>query len=95
MRTAGPGGQIHSFCAMNSFSMSFWMVPPSLSHGTPCLLGDRQVHRERHDAVQLMVIDVVTSSSGMPSKSISKSSSVEIATPSLPTSPRARGWSAS
>src|SRR5712692_4055148 len=32
----GSGGQIHSFCAMNSFSMSFWMVPPSCVQGTPC-----------------------------------------------------------
>ncbi len=35
-----------------------------------------------------MVIEVVTLSSGMPSKRISKSSSEETATPSLPTSPR-------
>ncbi len=27
--------QIHSFCAMNSFSMSFWIVPPSASGGMP------------------------------------------------------------
>jgi hypothetical protein len=43
------------------------------------------------DAVQLMVIDVVTSPSGMSAKRRSKSSRVEIETPSLPTSPRARG----
>ena len=42
-----------------------------------------------------MVIEVVTLSSGMPSKRISKSFSVEIATPSLPTSPRLIEWSAS
>ena len=35
----------------------------------------------------LIVIDVVTSSSGMPSNRISMSSSVETATPSRPTSP--------
>jgi len=43
------------------------------------------------DAVQLIVIDVVTSPSGMSANSRWKSSSVEIDTPSLPTSPRARG----
>ena len=32
MRTAGRGGTIHSFCAMYSLSMSFWMVPPELRH---------------------------------------------------------------
>ena len=43
------------------------------------------------DAVQLMVIDVVTWSSGISRNRISKSASVEIDTPSRPTSPRARG----
>ena len=43
------------------------------------------------DAVQLIVIDVVTRSSGMSRKSTSKSASVETDTPSRPTSPRARG----
>ena len=43
------------------------------------------------DAVQLMVIDVVTRSSGMSRNRISKSASVEMDTPSRPTSPRARG----
>jgi hypothetical protein len=27
--------QIHSFWAMNSLSMSFWVVPPSASGGMP------------------------------------------------------------
>jgi len=35
----------------------------------------------------LMVIDVDTSSSGMPSNTCSKSASVSMATPDLPTSP--------
>ncbi len=48
MRTAGSGGEIHSFCAMNSLSMSFCIVPPSWSQRDPLLLGQRQVHRERH-----------------------------------------------
>ena len=91
MRTAGSGGQIHSFCAMNSFSMSFWMVPPRRSHATPCFSATARYIASATDAGQLMVIDVVTWSSGMSSKSRSMSSSVEIATPSLPTSPRARG----
>ncbi len=43
----------------------------------------------------LMVIDVVTSSSGMPPKSTSMSRSVSTATPHMPTSPRARGESES
>ena len=91
MRTADSGGEIHSFCAMNSFSMSFCMVPPSLSHDTPCWSASARYMASATDAVQLIVIDVVTRSSGMSRKSRSKSASVEIDTPSRPTSPRARG----
>ena len=42
-----------------------------------------------------MVIEVVTWSSGMPSNSVSMSASEEMATPHLPTSPSASGWSGS
>ncbi len=43
----------------------------------------------------LMVIDVVTWSSGMPSNSSSMSRSVSTATPHMPTSPSDRGLSES
>ena len=46
-------------------------------------------------AVALIVIEVETRSSGMPSNSRRMSSTVSIATPVLPTSPSARGWSES
>ena len=46
-------------------------------------------------AVALMVIDVETRSSGIPSKSRVMSSMESIATPTRPTSPRARAWSES
>jgi hypothetical protein len=46
-------------------------------------------------AEQFTVIEVVTSASGMPSNSASMSARLVTATPSRPTSPRARGWSAS
>ncbi|OLE37458.1 MAG: hypothetical protein AUG00_08145 [Candidatus Rokubacteria bacterium 13_1_20CM_2_70_7] len=95
IRTAGSGGQIHSFWAMNSLSMSFCIVPPTRSQATPCWSATARYMASAIDAVQLIVIDVVTSPSGMSAKSRAKSSSVEIDTPSLPTSPRARGWSAS
>ena len=42
-----------------------------------------------------MVIDVETRSSGMPSNSMRMSSIESIATPTLPTSPWAAGWSES
>ena len=40
IRIAGSGGKIHSFWAMYSLRMSFWIVPPSRSSETPCSLGD-------------------------------------------------------
>jgi hypothetical protein len=43
----------------------------------------------------LIVIDVETWSSGIPSNSASMSASELIATPHLPTSPSDRGWSES
>ena len=46
-------------------------------------------------AVALMVIDVDTESSGIPSSSVCMSSTVSIATPTRPTSPTARGESES
>src|SRR3972149_10818066 len=35
-RIDGAGGKMNSFCAMYSLRMSFWIVPPSRSIGTPC-----------------------------------------------------------
>ena len=46
-------------------------------------------------AVALIVIDVDTRSSGMPSTSSAMSSIESIATPTRPTSPAARAWSES
>ncbi len=94
-RTAGSGGQIHSFWALNSFSMSFWIVPSTSVQGTPCRRATARYIARMIEAVQLIVIDVVTRPSGMPSNSRSMSARVETETPSRPTSPRARGWSAS
>ncbi len=46
-------------------------------------------------AGELMVIEVVTWSRGMPSKRVSMSRSDVTATPHFPTSPRDNGWSGS
>ena len=46
-------------------------------------------------AVELMVIDVETRPSGMPSNSVDMSSIESMATPTRPTSPVAMGWSES
>jgi hypothetical protein len=89
--TAGRGGTIHSFCAMYSFSMSAWTVPPSLARATPCFSPTATYMASATIALALMVMEVVTSPSGMPSNSTSKSRSVATETPSFPTSPRLIG----
>ena len=45
--------------------------------------------------MELMVMEVETSSRGIPWKSTSMSSRESMATPTLPTSPSAMGWSES
>ncbi len=58
--TEGRGGQIHSFCAMNSFNMSAWMVPPSFSGGIPCFSATATYIARSTTAGALMVMEVVT-----------------------------------
>ncbi len=81
--------------ATYSLSTSFWTVPPSLSNGMPRRRATASTNASRIDAGALIVIDTVTRSSGIWSKSVSTSSIVSIATPTLPTSPRACGASES
>ena len=67
-----------------------------LATGTPCSLGDREVHREQHAR---RAVDRHRRGdlgrAGCRRRASRMSSSVETATPSRPTSPSARGWSAS
>jgi methylmalonyl-CoA mutase cobalamin-binding domain/chain len=70
-------------------------VPPSRSGTTPCFSPTATYSARRMAAVALIVIDVVTSESGMPSKRRSMSSIVAIETPTFPTSPATRGSSGS
>jgi len=80
---------------MYSFRMSFCTVPESFSARTPCRSATAMYRHRRMAAVALMVIDVDTRSSGMPSKSSAMSSTLPMETPTLPTSLRAMRWSAS
>ncbi len=89
----GSGGKRNSFCAMYSLRMSFCSVPPSLAIGTPCFSAAAMYIAQMTGAGLLMVIEVVTWSSGMSLKRISMSASEETATPHLPNSPSAIGWS--
>ncbi len=89
------GGKMYSFCAMNSLRMSFCSVPPSRARGTPCFSAATMYMAQIAAAGELIVIDVVTPASGMPSSSASMSASDETATPHLPNSPAASGASVS
>jgi len=80
---------------MYSLRMSVWSVPSSVFQSTPCRSAAARKNANRITAGPLMVIDVVMSPSGMPSKSVSKSASESVATPHRPTSPSLRGSSES
>src|SRR3990170_2978845 len=81
--------------AMYSLRMSFWTVPRSTFRGTPTSSAAATYIARRTGAVALIVIDVLTRSSGMPCMTVRMSSRVLIATPTRPTSPRAIGLSES
>ena len=80
---------------MYSFSMSFCMVPDSLRTSRPVRRATAIYSASRIDAVALMVIEVEIFSRLMPSNRRSMSSMESMATPTLPTSPMASGWSES
>ena len=78
-----------------SLMMSFCVVPASV-FGSIRRRSARPMYSDSsHAAVALIVIDVFIWSSGIASNSWSMSSMCEIGTPTLPTSPRASGLSAS
>ena len=60
-----------------------------LAHGVPLPFATASRSESRIDAVALIVIEIDTASSGIPSSSVSMSSSDAIGTPTFPTSPRA------
>ena len=80
---------------MYSFRMSFCVVPPSAARGMPRFSAAAMYIAQMIAAGLLIVMEVVTWSSGMPSSSTSMSASDEIATPHLPNSPSASGASES
>ncbi len=80
---------------MNSLRMSFWMVPASLSGGTPCSSPATMNSASTGSTAPFMVIDTVMSARLMPSNSVRMSRIESIATPAMPTSPFTRGWSLS
>src|SRR5574341_1224319 len=88
----GRGGKIHSFWAMYSLRMSFWIVPPIRAGLTPCFSAVTMYMARRTAAGLLMVMEVATVLRGMPLNRVSMSLRESTATPHFPTSPLARGW---
>ncbi|MEJ7697489.1 MAG: hypothetical protein WKF78_12925 [Candidatus Limnocylindrales bacterium] len=88
-RMDGSGGNRNSFCATNSFRMSFWVVPSSRSRGTPAFSAATMYIAQIGAAGELIVIDVLTRSSGRPASRTSMSARLETATPQVPNSPSA------
>ncbi len=80
---------------MYSFSTSFCTVPESFATSAPCRFATATYNASRIDAVALIVIEVEILVRSMPSNSRCMSSMESIATPTLPTSPAASGWSES
>ena len=80
---------------MNSFRMSFWIVPDSAARATPCSSPATMKLARIGITAPFIVIETLTCPSGIPSNSTFMSSTESIATPALPTSPTTRSWSLS
>ncbi len=94
-RRCGPGSKSHSFWAMYSLKMSVCKVPLRMPMSTPWRSAATRYMQKTGTAGPLIVIEVVTSPSGMPPNSTSMSAAESIATPQCPTSPRLCGSSES
>ena len=80
---------------MYSLKMSVCSVPLSLPRSAPCRSAATSIMQNTGTAGPLIVIDVVTSSSGIESNSTSMSAAESMATPQWPTSPSDCGSSES
>ena len=86
-RTDGLGGKTYSFWAWYSFKMSFWRVPERAARSTPVRSATPTYMASTGAAGELIVMDVDTFPRSMPSKRVSMSSWVSMATPVRSTSP--------
>ena len=78
-----------------SLTMSFCVVPCKSFASTPRSSASAMYSARSHGAVALIVIDVFIVSSAIPSIKARMSPRWLTGTPTLPTSPRASGWSGS
>ena len=94
-RRLGAGGNTYVPRERYSLTMSFWVVPARVARGAPCSSATATYSASSHIAGALIVIDVLASASGMPSKSVRMSPMWLTGTPTLPTSPAASASSGS
>lgn len=94
-RRWGSGWKSHSFWAMYSLKMSVCSVPLSTDASTPWRSAATRYMQNTGTAGPLIVMEVVTSPSGMSLNSTSMSAAESMATPQCPTSPSERGSSES
>src|SRR5258706_8085203 len=80
-RIDGRGGKMYSFCAIYSLRMSFCRVPDTFDQSTHCFSATARYMAHRIGAGELMVIETVTSPSGIPPNRVSMSSREEMETP--------------
>ena len=86
---------MYSFCAMYSLRMSFCNVPERRAQSAPCRSATTRYIAKIIAAGALIVIEVVTRSSSIPSNRRSMSARHATLTPHLPTSPCDSGSSGS
>src|SRR3990172_2223926 len=72
---------------MNSFRMSFCIVPVSFSRGQPCSSPATMKQASTGSTAPFMVIETDICESGIPSKRIRMSSTESTGTPAVPTYP--------
>ena len=89
-RTDGRGGKTYSFWAWYSFKMSFWRVPERAARSTPVRSATPTYMASTGAAGELIVMDVDTFPRSMPSKRVSMSSWVSMATPACHLAARPR-----
>jgi len=87
-RRCGSGPKSHSFCAMYSLKMSVCSVPLRTPRSMPCRSAATRYMQNTGTAGPEIVIEVVTSPSGMSANRVSMSAALSMATPQCPTSPR-------
>src|SRR5438552_19133919 len=88
-RIDGRGGKMYVPRAMYSFRMSFWVVPPIRSLGTPWRRATATYLASRLAAGAVVVLDGGTRSGGRVFGRKAESSVREMETPTAPTSPTA------